>query len=504
MIQSLYRQKLVGLLIVTVVFLFISVNVTTQLRAINEQKERPEAAPSFISAGPTNLLCDYGVNVIQSIQNIDMGALGAGWYLDYNAKDNPARPNGIEYVVTVRLTQVGSDNYTYHLFGGTSITTVAAGSPGAIWLIGNEPDRRIWQDDIEPHVYAKAYHDLYYLIKAADPTARIFAGTIVQPTPIRLQYLDMILENYIERYNTTMPVDGWSIHNFILNEVSCEYNINNCWGAEIPPGINAPYGEIVAIEDNGNIDMFKQRIVNFRQWMKNRGYGNLPLTVSEYGILMPADFGFPPATVNQYITDSFNYMRSTTDPNLGDPNDNFKLVQTWSWFSSGATGDLYNGYLFEDTGGGNWELSEMGEHFSSYVSGVPEEVDFYPSQVFAEPAFSNGAPVTMTLKTRIANGGNSVPPQGPTTVRFYLGDPNNGGTQIGSDFVVSLAGCGRNIVLEQTWPNVAPGAYEIFVVVDAGSIVETDTTNNIASAFVLVATEKIHLPITYRQLSVSQ
>lgn len=47
---------------------------------------------------------------------------------------------------------------------------------------------------MEPHIYAAAYHALYYLIKQADPTARVIAGTIVQPTPLRLRYLDMVLD----------------------------------------------------------------------------------------------------------------------------------------------------------------------------------------------------------------------------------------------------------------------------------------------------------------------
>lgn len=52
-----------------------------------------------------------------------------------------------------------------------------------------------------------------------------------------------------------MPVDGWSIHNFILNEVSCDYDPGNCWGAGIPPGINADVGEVLDVQDNDNMDL---------------------------------------------------------------------------------------------------------------------------------------------------------------------------------------------------------------------------------------------------------
>ncbi|HUM70784.1 MAG TPA: hypothetical protein PLK31_18295, partial [Chloroflexota bacterium] len=260
--------------------------------------------------------CQYGVNaIINPITTVNLGTLRAGWYLDYRANANPLLPNGIEYVLTIRLSQTGPDSYSYTLgSGNNNIQVAAAGNPGAIWLVGNEPDRRDWQDDIEPQVYAKAYHELYLAVKAADPSARVYAGTIVQPTPLRLQYLDMVLLNYLQRYGTTMPVDGWSIHNFILNEVSCDYDPGNCWGAEIPPGIDAPYGELISIDENDSITHFQERIIAFRQWMKARGYRNVPLTVSEYGVLMPADFGFPPSRVNAFMTNTFNFMSTATDP----------------------------------------------------------------------------------------------------------------------------------------------------------------------------------------------
>ncbi len=71
-----------------------------------------------------------------------------------------------------------------------------------------------------------------------------------------------------------------------------------------------------------------------------------------------------------------------------------------------------------------------------------------------------------------------------TTVRFYSGDPNNGGTQINGDFYIPLnAGESRTLTVNYT-PSV--GLNEIFVLVDPpvetnGTIEELDGENNNAS-----------------------
>ena len=85
-----------------------------------------------------------------------------------------------------------------------------------------------------------------------------------------------------------MPVDVWNIHAFILNERSCTYFPDDCWGADVPPGIDAPEGMRYGVQDNDNLVIFKQFIVDFRQWMADRGYKERPLIITEYGVLMPA------------------------------------------------------------------------------------------------------------------------------------------------------------------------------------------------------------------------
>jgi hypothetical protein len=388
---------------------------------------------------------------------------------------------------------VGTSSYTYAP-SGSKLQQAITNNPGAVWLIGNEPDRKQWQDDLEPQIYARAYHELYDLIKTSDPTARVFAGGIVQPTEIRLQYLDLVLDSYQSLYGEHFPADGWNIHNFILNEVSCDYDPYNCWGAEIPPGVDEPYGEILTIDDNDNFGIFQQRIVRFRQWMVDRGYQGLPVYLSEYGVQMPPDFGFPSARVNAYMTQTFDYMLTATDPLLGDPTDNYRLVQRWAWWS--LTDTSTNGWLFApDT----HARTAVGDQWASYVAKLDPTVDLYPARIFAQPSapFSQGENVTFTLKALVANGGN-ISSTLPITVRFYDGDPSGGGIQIGNEQVVSpLLGCGGSGVTEVEWANVPTGTHSVYVSVDpTGVITESDELNNLAKETILVATHRVFLPVT--------
>ena len=91
--------------------------------------------------------------------------------------------------------------------------------PGSLWLVGNEPDC-IWQDNVLPGDYAHVYHQIYTAIKGRDPTALVSPGGIVQPTPLRLQWLDRVLPEYRDVNGVQMPVDVWNIHNAILREAT--------------------------------------------------------------------------------------------------------------------------------------------------------------------------------------------------------------------------------------------------------------------------------------------
>lgn len=280
--------------------------------------------------------------------------LGFGWYLNWSANVQRIRSGDVTYMPMIRLKGGQPDPR------GEALLQAVDANPGAVWIIGNEPDVR-WQDDVAPNVYAQAYHDLYELLKGRDPTCQVAIGGVSQPTPLRLRYLDQILEAYQQRYGTPMPVDVWNVHNFILREE------RDSWGVDIPPGLSDQTGVLREIADHDELEIFEQQIVDFRRWMLARGQQDKPLVITEYGILMPPDYGFPPDQVERFMLATFEFFRTATDPVLGCPADDYRLVQRWCWFSLAderyPTGDL----LQRDRQG----LTPLGKAFSRYAHASP-------------------------------------------------------------------------------------------------------------------------------------
>jgi len=276
--------------------------------------------------------------------------LRLGWYLNWQAQAEPKGGGDAEYARVVRL-RAGE-----MIPDAPALAVIASAHPGALWLIGNEPDVK-WQDNTPPADYARLYHKAYTALKTADPQAQVAIGGVTEPSPLRLRYLDAVLAAYQQQYGGPMPVDVWNVHNFVLREE------RGSWGVDIPPGIPDDRGVLYEVSDSGNLDAFKQQMVAFRRWMADRGFRNSPLIVSEYGILMPEDFGFTPETVAAFLVGTFDYFLTAADPNLGLPTDGNRLVQRWCWYSL-ADSAYPTGNLFDPTSG---NITALGKTWAAYV-----------------------------------------------------------------------------------------------------------------------------------------
>jgi len=375
---------------------------------------------------------------------------------------------------------------------------------GALWLISNEPDC-IYQNNVLPQDYAQAYHDAYTFIKGHDPTASVSAGGIVQPTSLRMQYLDIVLDTYVSLYGEPLPTDVWSIHSFILREASCAAYPDACWGAEIPPGIAADEGMLYELDDTDDLEIFQQRIVQFRQWMRDRGYRDIPLIITEYGTLLPYyDPGslyydsqgspFNEERARDFLYGTFDFLLSASNPDLGYPADENRLVQRWLWYSLDDSIN-YGGALFDLN---SLNPMQLGIDFGAYTEAISPTVDLFAVDVgqIGPVLYSPTDAVTVTLQARVSNVGNVAITQ-PVTIRFLDGE----GHQIGPDQVISetIAGCA--VVKEATivMSNVSPGAHVVRVVVDpGGEVSEGSEDNNEIYGVVLVAKNQVFLPLTIR------
>lgn len=207
---------------------------------------------------------------------------------------------------------------------------------------------------------------MYGIIKGADPTAKVAIGGVVQGTPLRLQYLDMILAEYQIRYGVKIPVDVWNVHGFILQEK------RDSWGCQIPCGIDdLDEGMLYTIDDHDNMTIFRQQIRDFRIWMNDHGARNPPLIVSEFCIIFPPDLGFDERRVKNFMLATFDYFLNTKISRLGYPSDDNRLVQARNWYS--LDDNVFEGHqiytnLFDPV---TKQITPLGRAYRNYTSSLP-------------------------------------------------------------------------------------------------------------------------------------
>ena len=318
----------------------------------------------------------------------DTSSLNAGWYIDWGANINPAHPGGVEYARTIYFNvstprsicasppdyndgapqpATSIDQVTANYTGTVLIDNVKA-NPGALWLIGNEFDAVYNGSPIKAELYAELYHYFYTTIKTADPTAKVAIGGVSQPSPLRMEYLDKVLNYYQQKYGEKFPTDLWNIHFYYMNEMYFDdsHPTGECeWGAGLPPfATNTNLAWSITVDEfNQGVPLDLQKLEtnlrNFRQWMYDWGYQNTPLIITEYGILATPDFGGPYTNENAalFLRNTVNMFRTTTNVSIGYPADGYRLVQMWNWFSTYHTG--FGGNLFDVNG----NISVIGQVF---------------------------------------------------------------------------------------------------------------------------------------------
>lgn len=337
----------------------------------------------LILKAPTTL-CRFGITAIpgQAGYETNLSALKVGGFIDWSATPGRSLPGDVDYI---RVITVGGDAFD-DASRAAAAGALAAANPGGYWQVGNEPDTSyygqagVYQDNLPAETYAHRYFVIAQAIRAADPQAKIGFGSIVQPTPIRLRYLDrawMALIREADSYTLVDDlVDYFSIHSFILNEIPGQ------WGTGIPKGFEDDYADAVHIKnfaDTYSIGLFQQRVTAMRRWMRDRGLNDKPLWITEYGSLFPPidppggpDYiNVSDANTANFMTQTFDYLRTATSATLGMPSDDNRLVQRWFWYSLNDHRYYFGGTLYDPDKAG--ALTPVGSRFISYTAALPPD-----------------------------------------------------------------------------------------------------------------------------------
>ena len=475
-----------------------------------------------------------------------MTTIGVGHYINFRADPvGKPVPEEIELIPQVRMKQDRLngeflDSYSVEpplnmLQGGLGELVLT--SPGQLWIIGNEPDvANPVQDNMMPDMYAAAYHDVYHFIKQLDPYAHVAFAGLSMITPGRLQYLDIVWDTYLQKYNTPLPVDVWNMHLYILPEAGLDQqgNLRNSDGkialgtdpalakreANGPAEIECPKDNIYCRAEHDSMGIFTEQIVAMRTWMKNHGQQNKPLILSEFSQLYPfVDYDDPVNPTQCYLMDEYgqcftqprviSYMNNTLDyletmknPSLGYPADDHRLVQQYTWFSM---------WTESETSGASSNL--LVDDYNNYAADSPNALTLvgnaYRDRIFTHDSTMNliaGDAPDVEIK--------AIQPQGLADVELFVGYSNSGSRFILDPFWVTfysnaaltkiidqtkvepgstglINGCSWGRITEWSsviWPDLPVGTHSFWVKIDSQNDIKNETNegDNVARGEVVV------------------
>jgi hypothetical protein len=476
--------------------------------------------------------CRYGASPLGAGHVDWLPTLGVGWYLNFAVSPSSANVNvqNIEFVPVITLKQAKDQagNYLQDYIATPPLTSSGLGphvtnNPGRLWLVGNEVERgpdpgqtHGGQGDMFAPMYARAYHEVYHFIKSRDPTAQVAISGLVQVTPGRLQYLDQVWDSYLQQFGTTIPVDVWNMHIYVLPEAQPNGQPNGI--ASIALGTNpalakresannaanCSFDDVYCYAHHDSMSHFIDQVVAMRTWMKQKGQQNKPLILSEYSQLYPfVDYDDPTnptmcflmdefgqcwtsQRVTNFVTASFNYLDTAQDPNIGYPKDNNRLVQQWMWYSVftnkvGHTSNLVNSQLTQ--------LTQVGQRFRDEVQArsLNQKANLLPDHLSFPVAFTDtpGGSVNVPISASVRNNGD-VNVLTPFKVTFYRDAALQ--LPIGEVTVNNVLGCARRP--EQvtiTWNGLTTGVHRYWVKVDSSNIIpEGNEADNVAMGRVFV------------------
>lgn len=517
--------------------LLILLATTAIVVALALPRDRVTAVTGAVSeaSGPS---CRWGVSAHGESQVEWVDDLGAGWFVFFGGYSDAAGEDvQIAPVISVKQDKDG-DKYldSYKINPDLdSLSLLLEHYPGTLWIVGNEVDRgpgpgqTIGQGDTFPDVYARAYNEVYHFIKQHDSTALVANSGLVQVTPGRLQYLDLMWESYQDQFGEPMPVDVWNMHIYVLPEANLDGTPNGIANialgtdpslAKRGPGINGAQclqEDIYCYAEHDNVDIFEDQARAMRRWMFEHGQSKKPLILSEFSILYPCDdpngldcdylrdeFGndFDKQRVQNYLDATTTWLQNATDWIIGNPLDGGRLVQQWTWFSISATtmvGDVSD--LVRSDGGSLVGLTDLGWRYRNKAINAPIYLNLTLAPLIPVVAETSGnGSVDVMLSAEVGNSG-SIEHRAGFSVTFYA---DSGLTQVIGQAQVpapaadepGLRGCATGKVdVSTTWSGLSSGLHPFWVKIAGQGAGPED----VAKGFVLVDPEHAWFPIFRRE-----
>jgi hypothetical protein len=539
---SSFRRLVV--IIITLEIALVAVVYLSVQRGVGLEASPVESAVVLSSSSSS---CRYGVAALGAHQVDWVDDFSAGWFLNFSTSSVTA-PNNAEFALVITVKQDKTEDGEYLSSYSTvppltdnGLGTVVDTRPGSLWIIGNEVDRGpdpgqtiVNQGDTYPDIYARAYHDVYHYIKNRDPQAQVANSGLVQVTPGRLQYLDIMWDTYLDLFDTTMPVDVWNMHIYVLPEVN-QYGQPNSI-ASVALGTDPALGKKESYDPDGDgpleakdtchlddvycyaehdeLSVFADQVLAMRRWMRDHGQQNRPLILSEFSILYPNftdpggtcfiqdEYGncFTDERVINFLNNSFNYLETTNDPDLGYSQDGDRLVQQWLWFSINHGNGV--GFVSNLIDVDPLRLSGVGQAYATYTSSQTTYINLRGDAVSFPKVFTQlpGGSTTAAPSISIRNNGN-VAPLSPFQVTFYadeaLSQPiGTTGVQPPGVKKPGVIGCARKeFMAEVAWDGLSTGLHRYWAKIDSGGwIDESDESDNVSSGYVLVNPEQAFIP----------
>jgi hypothetical protein len=253
-----------------------------------------------------------------------------------------------------------------------------------------------------------------------------------------------------------------------------------------------------------------------RTWMKNHGYQNYPLLITEYSLLyqyeangdtcsVMDEFGrcFDPARVSQFTSNSFNYLLTAADPDLGYPYDNNKLVQQWMWYGMYRVGNFSASNLAA-SGSDPLVLTDPGQIFYDMARAEPATVNLIAAEAYGQQAKSEDGVTSAKLTVVMRNNGNTRVNE-PISVTFYRDAALTeiiGQTTVpapDADFT-GMTGCAvRDLAhhFQASWlEELGTGDYQFWAKVNSsGSIIEDSEDDNVVSGMFKILPAGMFIPL---------